>query len=271
MKCHTLPFQLKLLHRTLTAGLVALATLGGNVYAADSKGDKPQELMSGGIVGAGIANVPAYLGSDQQRNQAILPIDYRWSNGVFMNGKGLGFNASSNAALQFGPLLNVGAERKESLAAALRGMGDVQANVEYGGFVSTQLAPGWDVSMTLLAGSGADRMGGLIGIGTEYKTQLSQALQLSLTLGANYANANYMNTYFGVDSNQSRSSGYSNYNLADGLRDVNAGVNLSYQFAPAWFVLGGVSISTLSDAAKKSPIVRMSDGTTGFIGLARAF
>ena len=114
-------------------------------------------------------------------------------------------------------------------------------------------------------------MGALLSIGTQYKHQLSESLQLSMTLGANYANANYMNTYFGVDGSQSRSSGYNSYQLTDGLRDINAGVNLSYRIAPAWFVLGGVSVSSLSDSAKKSPIVRMSDGTSGFIGLAHAF
>jgi len=111
----------------------------------------------------------------------------------------------------------------------------------------------------------------VVSLGTEYKTKLTPTVELGLTLGANYANDAYMNTYFGVDGSQSRSSGYNSYHLADGLRDVNAGLNLSYQLTPRWFLLGGMSISTLSDAAKKSPIVRMRDGTTGFFGIAHAF
>lgn len=271
MKNCSLPSKHKLLCNSLNVGFISIILLGGTVHAADVNGEKSQELTTGGLVGVGVANVPAYLGSDQRRNQAIIPIDYRWSNGAYINGKGLGFNASSYSAVQYGPLLNVGAERKECVASALRGMGDVQANLEYGGYISAHVATGWEVNMTLLTGSGVDRMGGLVSIGTEYKTRLSQNLQLSMTFGANYANAASMNTYFGVDSSQSRASGYSIYQLSDGLRDINTGLNLSYQITPAWFVLSGVSISTLSDAAKKSPIVRMHDGATGFIGLAHAF
>ncbi len=226
---------------------------------------------SGGIIGVGMANTPAYMGSDQQRYQVTIPIDYRWASGAFVNKSGLGVNASSNPTIQFGPLLNVGLERKENLDFALQGMGDIQANAEYGGFVRAKLTEAWEVNMALMSGAGTDHTGSVIRLETEYKTGLAPKLDLILNLSATYANEAYMNTYFGVNGQQATNSGYNSFQLAGGLRDVTAGVNFSFQFAPRWFALGGASVSALPDAVKKSPIVRKGEGTTGYLGLAYAF
>jgi outer membrane protein len=266
-------FSSSYLPRTLAAALFTTSlALGGASAFAQSADASPTGPKSGGIVGVGVASAPAYRGADHQRTSAMPMVNYHWSNGVFIGGDALvGYQFSQSPALQYGVMLNIGTERKESDSTNLAGMGDVLGNVEYGGFVKAMLSESWAVSSALQVGSGSNHQGAQLRLGTSYTIGLSPALQLSLNLGATAANSAYMNTYFGVSDAQSVSSGYKAYSASGGFRDVSAGVRLNYQISPKWILSSGITSSTLVGTAKDSPLVRKNTSTLGFLGVGYVF
>jgi outer membrane protein len=104
-----------------------------------------------------------------------------------------------------------------------------------------------------------------------YSTELSTNVRLGLGVAATFANAEYMQSYFGVTAAQAARSGYALYKPDAGLRDVRANLSLSYRFNPNISATAGVSTSTLLGDVSNSPLVRQKSTTTGLLAVAFSF
>ena len=104
-----------------------------------------------------------------------------------------------------------------------------------------------------------------------YSKELSGDLRLGLGLAETLANADYMQSYFGVSAAQAARSGYALYQPGAGLRDVRANLSLTYRINPNLSATAGVSASGLSGDASDSPLVRQKSSTTGLLALAYSF
>lgn len=228
--------------------------------------------QDGGYIGAAVIAGTQYRGSDERRTLVLPTAEYQWANGWFVGtGNGLGFNFSSDPSLQYGARLTLDLGRDESRSTALNGMGDLAAKAEFGGFFNLALTPGVMLNSSVRTGSGDDSNGTLLDLGIAYSTTLGQQWRVSAGAELTWANDAYMQSCFGVSTEQSNTSGYAVYTPGAALRDARLRMTLSYQFDPRVRMTAALTWSALSDEAKRSPLVRSADTTSAVFALTYAF
>ncbi|WP_170211817.1 MipA/OmpV family protein [Rhodoferax bucti] len=254
--------------RVSAASLSVLAVAGaafmGSAHAQQASKD-------GGRVGLVALGGYEYQGSDEARTQVLPALDYTWANGWFAGVSGVGRQWSSGEGLQYGVRLGVDMGREESRSSALRGLGNVDASAEVGGFARYVLGNGFAAKTSLRAGSGVDSKGALWDLGLEYGHALGASWRLGSELTATYANADYLQSYFGVTAKQAQASGYAVYTPSAGMRDVSARVSLTYLISPQWSLTGGLRHTQLLGDAKDAPMVRKTSANTALLALNYAF
>ncbi|MFM9887670.1 MAG: MipA/OmpV family protein, partial [Burkholderiales bacterium] len=127
------------------------------------------------------------------------------------------------------------------------------------------------LTSSLRYGAGNDRNGLLLDLGAVYSISLAPQWRLGLGVAGTYANAEYTQTYFGVDAAQAGRSGYAPYSPEAGVRDVRANVALSYQLSPKVIFTGALSAVSLQGDAKRSPLVRDRSTVNAIVGVSYAF
>jgi len=252
---------------------VAFLTPGAFAQAFDSVrlfGAAPGK--DGGRAGLAVIAGREYQGSDESRTMAVPLIEYQWANGWFAGTtNGVGYNFSDRQDMQYGARLTPAFGRKESRSQPLRGMGDIDARAEIGGFFNYFVSKEVSLSSSLRYGSGQNSNGLLADLGLGYSTELSGNLRLGLGVAATLANAEYMQSYFGVTAAQAARSGYALYKPGAGLRDVRANLSLTYRINPNMSATAGISTSMLSGDASDSPLVRQKSTTSGLLAVAYSF
>ncbi len=259
----------------LPAAALALLAATAQAQDIDSIRQMPAAEAPGsgaGIVGLGLASGPRYAGADGTRTRVMPVLGYQWANGWFASTLGgVGVNLSSTPGLQYGPRLTVDFGRKADSDGALRGMGDVKASAELGGFVSYRVAEALNLHANLRAGSGEDHRGLRMDLGAAYGFQLAPGLRLRLGADTTLANQAYAQTRFGVTASQSASSGYAVYTAKAGLQDLRASVGLNLALAPRVMLSTALTSTTLLGDAKDSPLVRKASSVSGQVGVAYGF
>ena len=199
-------------------------------------------------------------------------VEYRWANGWFAGtNRGVGYSFSKDPTLQYGLGLGVDFGRKESATGALAGMGSVDAKVEYGAFLNYAPDRHWRLSSVLRYGSGDTSQGATANFGANYAMDIAPKWRLDLGVSTTWANAQYMQSYFGVSTTQSPQSGHAVYSPAAGLRDLSSSLNLSYQVTPEISVSGGLKASSLVGDARNSPLVTNPHSVSGNLSVGYAF
>jgi outer membrane protein len=226
----------------------------------------------GGTVGAAVLATRQYQGSDEHRNLLVPLLDYQWKNGWFAGTtNGIGVNLSSRQDLDYGLRVTADLGRAQSRSSALNGMGDIDAKPELGGFFNYALNPQMVLTSSLRYGSGNNSRGMLLDLGAAYARALAPQWRLGLGVAATFANAEYQQSYFGVDAVQSLSSGYAVYTPGAGLRDVRANVSVTYQLNPRTAITTAISASSLRGDAQNSPLTRQRDSATGIVAVSYGF
>jgi outer membrane scaffolding protein for murein synthesis (MipA/OmpV family) len=151
----------------------------------------------------------------------------------------------------------------------------VDREAELGGFVQQRLGSwlggGLSIRSHLRYGAGEDHRGGQAELGLGWGTRLAQRSLMNLGFAANWANQDYMQTYFGVTSAQSASSGYAEYETRGGLRDVRLSLTLIQLFTPTTTGLLMVSQTHWQGEAADSPLVREKRNTLAIAALMYRF
>lgn len=259
------PLALSVSLSVLTPSAFAQAFDAVRLYGAAPNKD-------GGRAGLAVIAGREYQGSDERRTMAVPLIEYQWANGWFVGTtNGIGYNFSDRRDIQYGLRLTADFGRKENRSRALRGMGDIDASAEFGGFLNYPISKEVVLISSLRYGAGRDSKGMLVDLGAGYSTELSSDLRLGLGVAATLANADYMQSYFGVTAAQAARSGYSSYKPGGGLRDVRANLSLTYRINPSISATAAVSAGMLSGDAKDSPLVRKKSTITGVLALAYSF
>lgn len=259
------------------SALIATATLASTCSIAHAQADfyrrvTPPNVSEGGIVGAAVLVGSKYQGSDESRVRALPSIDYQWGNGFFAGVlNGVGYNASTQPDMAYGVRVTPDFGRKERRSDALQGLGDIDARPEVGAFFNFSPVGGITLSSSLRYGSGNDRKGLLLDLGAGWSTPLSPTLRLGTTLATTWANADYLQDYFGIDSDQASRSGYAEFAPGSGFRDVRLGASLVYRVTPTWSLTGLVTRSELLGDAKRSPIVREKGSTSAVLAVGYSF
>lgn len=228
---------------------------------------------SGGYVGLGINVAPRYQGADESRISGIPGFEYHWTNGLFAGGTDglVGFQFDAARQLQLGVALGLDEGRKASDSRYLAGMGNVVARGTLNMHAKAAINDQFGLSAGLRLGSGNSAKGGLFNVGASYDILLAPATRMNINVEASFANADYMQAYFGVSAAQGSTSGYKRYTPNSGLRDVTVGLGLQHDISPEWMLFARLNSTKLSKAAKDSPLVRKTTSQSTFAGIAYRF
>lgn len=224
--------------------------IGEDVGGDDSKDKVTKWSISLGVVG-GFS--PDYEGSDDYEFGVGPDFAVSWQDRVFYKGKSLGANLIRNENLKAGPIVSWDSGRDEDDNDKLEGLGDVDSSVEVGGFISYRMKP---MRFRLEARQDIDsgHEGALVELSGGTNLPFKK-LRVFMSLGATWASDDYMESFFGVSSSQSASSGLKQYNADSGIKDVKVGLTTGYSITQRWRVGGKVEYKRLVGDAADSPIV----------------
>jgi len=211
------------------------------------------------MLGAGAIYSPDFEGSDEYEVTPFPFISVEYRDLAYIRGPEIGVNIirlkpSEEFAIKAGPLARYRRDRKVKRNADLRGLGDVGTAVELGGALSFEYRQAWvRLSLAKDVAGGHD---GLVGEGEAgVRFNLSDTLIASASAKASWADKDYMGTYFGVTPVQAVRSGLPVYRAEAGLKDVGAGLSLSYMLGRNWMVTAVGGYSRLMGDAADAPLV----------------
>lgn len=260
--------MLKSLTRAATGAALALAALTATAHAESAL-----------VLGLGVGAAPDYVGSDDYEAMPVPVVKYNWSGergsapatGVkgeiglidasvgFPSGVDVGLARLSTPSRHY--TLRVGGGYKFGRDAsdndALHGMGDID---------------GQAIARITLASEPANGLG--IFFGVKYETEITDETNgdtfafyagdkfaltpkatLTLTGRTQWADDDYMQSYFGVSNSQSARSGNRRFDAASGLADVGLEARLDYALTDHWMLFGSLGYSRLLGDAADSPLV----------------
>lgn len=226
----------------------------------------------GGVAGLAVVHGRDYAGSASTRTMLVPLVDYQWANGWFAGvTNGVGYNFSRTPGLQYGLRVTADFGRKEKRSPVLRGLGDVDPSAEAGAFLNYSIDREFFLTSSVRVGQGEDHRGALLDLGAGYSLELAPGWRLGAGVATTLANADYLQTYFGVNATQSAASGLRSYKPSAGLRDVRLNLSSTYRFDPRIGITTALSSTTLLGDAKDSPIVRKKNTIGAVVAVSYAF
>ncbi|MGV7224862.1 MAG: MipA/OmpV family protein [Nitrospinales bacterium] len=225
-------------------------------------------------VGGGIGLAPDYEGSEDYKAVPVPVADIKFDNGMFMKLFGLNLRANllPSKMWQLGPVVNFRGERNDVENDAVDDMTKVDATGElgiFGGLVYNK----WFVSLEVLSDTGGDAHEGWYSkLKGGYNWVVNESWVISIGASATYADDDYMQTYFGVSSKDSRRSGLDRYDAEAGIKDVGINLGANWKISQNWSTRGVVSYTQLlGDASDDSPVVDEGNEGQRFIAVMAVY
>jgi len=214
----------------------------------------PGLQVSAGLIGL---QSREFAGGSRNEARAVPVLDAQWSNGWFAGTtNGVGINLSRTPGLAYGVRLTADLGRKASDSIELRGLGDVDAAVEVGGFANWRVTDSLSLVSSIRYGSGNDKNGLVAHLGASHRLALAPDWSLGTQLMVSVANKEAMRSYFGVSAAQSAASGRTAYSPSAGMRDSRFSMTLMHRWSPQVNLMLGASYTRLLGDAADSPVVR---------------
>ncbi len=226
---------------------------------------------------------PDYLGARDFGTSARPGFFVRWGRLSVSSGggwaairqddevRGLGLVLASTDQLRVSLGLRVDSGRNESDSGALRGLGDVKRTVRARVGAIWHFTPEWQLGAAWTIDAFGRGGGNLAEAKLQHEWQLSPRLQLTtgstLTLGG----PRYMQTYFGVDAEQSARSGYPMFKPGTSLRDIQVYTTLRADIGEDWVGLVGVGYTRALGDVVDSPMTQRVSAVTMTAGLGWRF
>lgn len=249
----------------------------GPAYAVD--GQAASAAHSGFIVtlGASIESSPDYPGARRTGISALPSIDIRRFDEVeelSALDDGIDYSLLDVAGFELGPVIGF-RDGRHSAAAGLPGIHDLSFDVDAGVFLQTwlladQLRFRTEIRQALSNGSGLQ-----VDMGIDWFRRLNDDWTLAIGPRLSFADASYMQSYFGVLPGETASSGLMAFHPEAGLKSVGLTASVSYQISPTWSLDVYDRLDDLTGDAAKSPVTTASSGSrlqnTIGISLSRSF
>jgi len=219
-------------------------------------------------VGVGIGMMPDYQGSNDYMAGGApffkITLAPKTDYYARLLATDLQVNIINSPVFRFGPAINYRFGRSDDVEDdVVKHMKEIDGTVEAGAFIGFQLVDKDNPrnrflsQIEFLGDVGGEYEGWNIALSANYYFQVHKAVDLIVGAGINYADDNYMETYFGVDQEDSdRTDNILPVYEADAgflMARVNVGavMHLSYQ----WHIAAGVQYRPLLSDAADSPVV----------------
>jgi outer membrane protein len=228
-----------------------------------------------GFVAVGAFTGPDYEGSKDFAVRPALAARLQYQHYRLQTvGLGATLNLSPLRFFQFGPYLNYRFGRDDVGNNVVSRLRSIDPSIEGGGFVSLA-APGplagsdiVSLEVRVLTDLTGVYDGTLVTFGPKYTIPFSERLRLSVGVNATYASDAYMQTYFGVDAENSARSGLQEFAAKEGVKNFSGSLTANYQLTEIWGLTGMVGYSRLRGDAAEAPIVTEEGSIHQFRALA---
>ena len=207
-------------------------------------------------MGAGVAAVPDYEGSEDYTVAPLLMLNAKWEQGYYVKfmGNRLRVNVVPDNTWSVGPVLQYRGKRSGSVSNNKVGdMKKIDATLEAGVFGGFN-AEGWDASLQWVTDTSNKHDGTLTTLDGGYAFP-AMGLKNRVGVSMTYADKDYMDTYFSVSRKDSSRSGLHHYKADSGLKDIGINLSSNYAFNESWGLTGLIKYSALLNDAKDSPVV----------------
>jgi outer membrane protein len=215
-------------------------------------------------IGAGFA--PDYEGSEDYE---VVPLPYAradWASGQYVHllANKLKGNVLPSDMWSFGPMLQYISSRADVDNNRVDDMQNVDASVMLGVFGGVKIDR-WNASIELRTDV-ADSNGFLATLNGGYNLPINDQLRLGFGIFTTYADGDYMNTYYSVDSGDAARSGLKKKDADSGFKDVGLNLSADYDFYQNWSVMGILRYTRLVGDAEDSPVVDDEGDENQFFG-----
>ena len=255
-----------MMRRSFALSSAVLLAAAGSAFAQDASSlDSGRAMLRPSTtkqaeIGVGIGVGPSYLGSGKRSWAAGPYAEATFGNGVFLSTvDGIGYRfledpSGFSMAASIGPsMMRREKDGEDGNTNRLKGMGDVnvrpQANLflnyDKNAFHST-------VALHQTLGS---RHGTELEVEGSYDLLADRENLVRATAGFAYANRDLMQTFFGVTSAQSASSGNPVYTPGAGIAGSGASISWRHAFSKEWVGSVGAGVIDLRGSAGDSPLV----------------
>ena len=222
-----------------------------------------------GFVGLGVISKPDYEGSDENKTLVAPFGKYVWASGryVRLGGSGgsesagrLSLNLATSDALTFGPLLQYRLKRDDDVDnKQAKRMKEVDAATELGAFVGFKTGP-LSAELSFAADVSDEHDGYVVYLKGDYELMKTSKVILSMGVDTSWADSNYMETYFGVNTKNVGTSGLPFYKPDSGFKDIGLNLTGMYFFNKTWGIAANTSYTRMLNDAEDSPLVEGSQG-----------
>ena len=220
-------------------------------------------------MGLGIASAPKYPGSATERIRAMPVLGANYGRffiggvpgGGAAAGVGMYLLRESGWSVGVGLGGNLASPRKESDSARLQGMGDISKTAL--GSVFANYDWRWlAVHTRLQADIGGHGQGTTADLGLEARLPLGGGFAVSAGPSLTWSDHSHRQTFFGVTTAQSASSGLAIHTPGSGLESAALNLGANYVSESHWGAGARVSVGRLAGAAADSPVVEKKDQTS---------
>jgi outer membrane protein len=281
------------MNKLLFVSLAVTCSLGSMFACASSRAETPavNPMPDGSrdmYLGLGVQSAPRYDGTGVRRVRALPVLQVEWSNGLFVSGMNAGWHLSNSPTLEYGPLLGLVPKRDGSgngngiggignfarapvsgisalkiTPQGLDGIDEVGARLQGGAFLNVYLDPQWRLTSSLLYGSGRERDGLRLELDVQrLAAAIGEAHRFSLAAGVTAANRKDNQSYFGVSSEESLRSRFTEYMPGGGLQDGHLDARWNWNWSPSWMMTTDLRAKRLLGSAAHSPLVERSSNLT---------
>jgi outer membrane scaffolding protein for murein synthesis (MipA/OmpV family) len=207
-------------------------------------------------LGFGVGVTPDYEGSEDNQTIPMLMLSGRYDSGrsFALTGPKLKVDLLPNRNYSLGPIVNYNMGRSDVDNSQVDALKDIDGTLEagvIGGINYNNWAFGLELLKDIL-----DEHGGMkVQVSTGYRWQATEQLSILPGISFTYADEDYMQTFFGVNSSNRGSSALPDYSADSGLKDVGTRILANYTARGNWGLSTILSYTVLLNDAKDSPIV----------------
>ena len=239
-------------------------------------------------LGVGYATDYKYEGSDEKESKTLPMIDITWNDTIFLSPmEGLGIHVLKTEFLSLSGSLGWDEGRRESASDDLDGLGNIDAGLTTSYKISLDLGP-----LSIFTDNTdyhADGVGSTKKYGAELMIPMAlfsgksideimrenksgpKGLAFRLEYAVEWADDDYMQSYFSVDEKQSRNSGLEVTEVEAGVVSTSFGVGMMIPFGDNLMMRLGTEYKTLKGDAADSPIVKKKNTQSTMMGIMYRF
>ena len=249
--------------------ILPVSVLSVNVFAADGS-------TTEFTLGVGIQSSARYSGSDESDYSVLPYLRIQHENYYLDSEKGMGYQYSWDNGLYAGEALGYTTGRTESNddwragAEKLKGMGNIKAAINSTSTLGWSINPFLSLEGNIIAPL-TDGQGMQYNTGLKFTLLDTSSDTLEISAKANFGDARFMNTYYGVNGRQSAATGFAKFNTGGGLYSYDSGLSWTHSFNENWSGYANVTYNRLTSKVKNSPVVKCSNSTDFAFGVFYTF